>query len=169
MQHADVADAFGHLDAEQPLDRQAERHAVGLRAQVIHPLDERDHLLPLLLFGGFLDARVQVADRRRRREHGLAIELEHQPQHAVRAGVLRPHVDGHHFGLDLGHLRHRARSLTAFNKKTVTEVSQRTQSDCPNKLVVFVALYDRLRGFVIKAIHENAFSTRSQITCSSFR
>ena len=29
--------------------------------------------------------------------------FEDQPQHAMRAGVLRPHVDGHHFGLDVGH------------------------------------------------------------------
>ena len=91
------------LEAEQLLDRQAERHAVGLRAQVVHPLDERDDLLPLLLLGRLLDAGVQVADGRRRRQDGLAVELEHQPQHAVRAGVLRPHVDGHRFGADLRH------------------------------------------------------------------
>ena len=33
----------------------------------------------------------------------LAVELEHQPQHAVRAGVLRPHVDGHRFAANLRH------------------------------------------------------------------
>ena len=103
MQHADVAHPLRDLEAEQLLHRHAERHAVGLRAQVVHPLDERDHLLPLLLLGGLLDAGVEVADGRRRREHRLAVELEHQPQHAVRAGVLRPHVDGHRFGADLGH------------------------------------------------------------------
>ena len=32
----------------------------------------------------------------------LAVELEHQPQHAVRAGVLRPHVDGHRLGANSG-------------------------------------------------------------------
>ena len=45
---------------------------------------------------------VSAADDR------LADELQHQPQHAVRAGVLRPHVDGHRLGaqlrvLELGH------------------------------------------------------------------
>ena len=96
------ANALGQFDAEQRLHREAERHAVGLRAQVVHPLDERNHLLPLLLLGGLLDAGVQVADRRRRREHRFAVELEHEPQHAVRAGVLGPHVDGHRFGANLG-------------------------------------------------------------------
>ena len=35
----------------------------------------------------------------------LADELQHQPQHAVRAGVLRPHVDGHRFGAKFRHRR----------------------------------------------------------------
>ena len=52
------------LDAEQPLDREAERQAVRLRAEVVHALDERDDLLPLLLLGGLLDAGVQEADGR---------------------------------------------------------------------------------------------------------
>ena len=37
------------------------------------------------------------------RPDDLAVELQHQPQHAVRAGVLRPHVDGHRFGAKLRH------------------------------------------------------------------
>ena len=44
------------------------------------------------------------------RDDRLAVELEHQPQHAVRAGVLRPHVDGHRLGANL---RHRSRELAA--------------------------------------------------------
>ena len=65
-QDADVLHALRHpvLDAEQPLDREAERERVGLRAEVVHPLDERDDLLPLLLLGGLLDAGVQEADGR---------------------------------------------------------------------------------------------------------
>ena len=66
-QHADVHHALGHLDTEHLLDGQTERQAVGLRAQVVHPLHERNHLLPFLLLGGLLDARVQVSDRRCRR------------------------------------------------------------------------------------------------------
>ena len=36
-------------------------------------------------------------------DDGLAVELQHEPQHAVRAGVLRPHVDGHRLGAKFGH------------------------------------------------------------------
>ena len=64
-QDADHHRAVGHLEAEQLLDRQAKHEAVGLRAQVVHALDERDDLLPLLLLGGLLDAGVQVPDRGR--------------------------------------------------------------------------------------------------------
>ena len=106
-EHADVLHALGHLDVEQPLDREAERQAVGLGAEVVHPLDERDDLLPLLLLGGLLDAGVQVADRGVGGDDGLAGQLQHQPQHAVRAGMLRPHVDGHRFRAQFsGHSSH---------------------------------------------------------------
>ena len=94
-QHPDVHHALGRLDIEHLLDGQTERQAVGLRAQVVHPLHERNHLLPFLLLGGLLDARVQVSDRRVGVDDNLSGQLQHQPQHAVRAGVLRPHVHGH--------------------------------------------------------------------------
>ena len=112
----------------------AERHAVGLRAQVVHPLDERDDLLPLLLLGRLLDAGVEVADGRRDREDRLAVELQHQPQHAVRAGVLGPHVDGHHFGLDLRHVtvaaaprphRRDSRSFSTFSRNSASRHLER--------------------------------------------
>ena len=103
--------ALRHLEAEQLLDAQRVGQAVRLRGQVVHPLDERDHLLPLLLLGGLLDAGVQVADRRHHRLDDLAIELQHQAQHAVRAGVLRPHVDGHRFGAQFSHGRTHAVSV----------------------------------------------------------
>ena len=103
QQHADPLDALRHLEAQQLLDRQHVAERVRVRAQVVHALDERDHLLPLLLLHRLLDAGVQVADGRRDRQHGLAVQLQHQAQHAVRAGVLRPHVDGQHLGAQLRH------------------------------------------------------------------
>ena len=108
------------LEPEQPLDRQAEREAVRLRAEVVHPLDERDDLLPLLLLGGLLDAGMQEPDRRIERDDGLAVELEHQPQHAMRAGVLRPHVDGHRLGANLRHLYTGITGITGLAKRSVS-------------------------------------------------
>ena len=64
---------------------------------------------------------VEVADDRLAAQHFLAAQLEHQPQHAMRARVLRTHVDDHRLilgridgevaelgGLGLAHPQHRA-------------------------------------------------------------
>jgi hypothetical protein len=104
QEHANPFHAIGHFEAEKLLHRQAVRVGIGLRAEVVHPLDERNHLLKFLLLGGLFDAGVQVSDRRCRRHDRLTIELEHQPEHSVSAGVLRPHIDGHRFRAELGHL-----------------------------------------------------------------
>jgi hypothetical protein len=42
-----------------------------------------------------LGAAVQVADVRLDLRDDLAVGPQHQPEHAVRAGMLRPHVDEH--------------------------------------------------------------------------
>jgi hypothetical protein len=100
-EHADVLDALRHLEPEQLFDGERVGQAVALRAQVIHALDERDDLLPLLLLGGLFDPGVQVADGRNHRLDDFSIELEHEPQHTVGAGVLGPHVDRHRFSADV--------------------------------------------------------------------
>ena len=64
---------------------------------------------------------VQVADDRLAAQHRLALQLEHQAQHAVRRRVLRTHVDDHRLivvgvvgevaeqrGLGLAHAQHGA-------------------------------------------------------------
>ena len=69
-QDADVPDPLRHGSMPSSCSTdEAERQAVGLGAEVVHALDERDHLLPLLLLGRLLDAGVQEArssGRRRR-------------------------------------------------------------------------------------------------------
>jgi hypothetical protein len=102
-QHPNALHPLRHLNAEQLLDRQGEGEAIGLGVEIVHALDQRDHLLPLLLLGGLLDAGMEIANRGRHGHHRFAIELQHQPQHAMRAGVLRPHVDGHRLGSDVCH------------------------------------------------------------------
>ena len=81
------------LDAEQPLHRQAVRGLVEERRQVVHPGAERDALRPGAELHVLLDAGVQVADDRPQLGHGLAVQGQDQPEHAVRGRVLRAHVD----------------------------------------------------------------------------
>jgi hypothetical protein len=60
--------------------------------QVVHPGHERDALGPVAVLDVLLDAGVQIADHRAHLDAGLPLEFQHQPEHAVRGGVLRTHV-----------------------------------------------------------------------------
>ena len=94
-QHPDGVGPLGDLvgDAEQLLHRQAVRRLVEDRRQVVHPGHERGALGPVAVLEVLLDAGVQVADDRAGLGDRLALELQDQPQHAVRGRVLRAHVD----------------------------------------------------------------------------
>ncbi len=94
-QHADVLRALGDLKLQQLLDCEAVGEVVGHRAEIVDAVGERDDLLVELGLAGLLDAGVQVADVGRERDDGLAIDLEHQAEHAVGRGMLRAHVEDH--------------------------------------------------------------------------
>ncbi len=49
-------------------------------------------------FRGLLNAGVQETNIGHGLNDGLALDSQYQAQHAMRAGVLRPHIDGH--GID---------------------------------------------------------------------
>ena len=93
VDHAQVLGARRHLDSEQRLDRAAERHRVEVVGEVVHPLDDGDHLPVGLVLGGLLDPGVDVADDRLDVAHDLALERREQPQHAVGGGVVGPDVE----------------------------------------------------------------------------
>ena len=95
MQHADPHGPRRQLEAEQLLGGQAEHQLVEDRRGVVHAGDVGAALEVGERLARLLHAGVQVADDRLGAQHGLAVELEHEAQHAVGAGVLRPHVDDH--------------------------------------------------------------------------
>jgi hypothetical protein len=94
-EHADDAGPLGDLvgDAEELLDRQAVGGLLEHRGEVVHPGAEGHALHPGAELHVLLDAGVQVADARAGLGDGLAVELEDEPEHAVRRRVLRAHVD----------------------------------------------------------------------------
>jgi hypothetical protein len=83
------------IDPEQLLGRHREHELVAERAEVVHARDVGTALHERQLLTGLLHAGVEVTDDRLAAQHGLALQFEHQPQHPVRRGVLRPHVDDH--------------------------------------------------------------------------
>ena len=95
-----VARAARHLDRHQLLDRLAVADVVGRGRHVVHPVGQQDDLRPVAVLAQFLDAAVEVADHDLGVDDLLAIEPQHDPQHAVRARMLRPHVDHQLVGVE---------------------------------------------------------------------
>ena len=102
------------VDAEQLLGGHREHQLVEERAEVVHPGDVGAALQVGQRLAGLLHPGVQVADDRLAAQDGLALQLEHEAQHAVGAGVLRPHVDDHRLVLVAGRPGgHRAAAASA--------------------------------------------------------
>ena len=102
---ADVAGAAGHLDLHQLLDGLAVAQIVRGRRHVVHPVGQQNDLRPVPVLAQLLDAAVDVADDDVGVDHPLAVEPQHHPEHAMRAGVLRAHVDDELVGVEDGQCR----------------------------------------------------------------
>ena len=100
--HADVLRAHRHVDAEQLLDRQAVGVLVAHHRHVVEPVHVRQRLDVGARLGELLGRAVQQADVRVGALDHLAVELEHQAQHAVRRRMLRAEVQ--RVVLDLSHV-----------------------------------------------------------------
>ena len=92
-----------HLDAEQFFDRQAERVLLIHRRDIIEPVEIRHRLQIGLVLDQLLGAAMQQTDMRVDALDHLAVELEHQPQHAMRGRMLRPEIDGEIAERGFGH------------------------------------------------------------------
>ena len=97
---AHVARAPRHLDRHQLLDGLAVADVVGRRRDVVHPVGQQDDLRPVAVLAQLLDAAVQVADDDVGVDDLLAVEAQHHAQHAVRARMLRAHVDHQLVGVE---------------------------------------------------------------------
>ena len=64
------------------------------RRDVVEPVEIRDRLQIGLVLDQLLGAAMQQPDMRIDALDDLAVELQHQPQHAVRRRMLRPEIDG---------------------------------------------------------------------------
>ena len=93
-QHANELAALGHLDAQQLFGRQAKGVLLIHRRDVIEPVEIGHRLQIGLVFDQLLGAAMQEADMRIDALDDLAVEFEHQAQHAVRGRMLRPEIDG---------------------------------------------------------------------------
>ena len=97
-QDADHPRPLGNLHLHQPLDGERVGEIHVQRREVVDAIGQRDGLPVGLALHRLLDAGVQVADLRLARKDRLAVQFEDEPQDAVRARMLRPHVDLHPAG-----------------------------------------------------------------------
>ena len=91
----DVFGAARDLDIEQLLEGHDRRPLVEQRADVLERVRVADGLVVVGVLAQLLDAAVEVAQDRIEVHDLLAVELEDDPEHAVRRRVLRAHVDEH--------------------------------------------------------------------------
>src|SRR3979411_1337057 len=68
------------------------------RADVVDAIGVGHEAVIADLLGYFLDGAMEIADVRNRLAHYLAVGAHDEAQHAVRGGMLRPHVQRHFFG-----------------------------------------------------------------------
>ena len=99
--HPQVLRPRRDLDAQQPLRRQGEAEVVAERREVVHPVRVGDALLVVVPLEVLLEAGVQEADVRPAAAHDLAVQVQHQAEHAVGGGVLGPHVQLHGLVVEL--------------------------------------------------------------------
>jgi hypothetical protein len=92
-QHAQPLAALRRLDAEQLLDRHAEREVREDRRVVVEPVGVRDRLVPRSRLALLLEAAVQVADHHVDVDDVLAVELDEELHRAVRGRMRRTHVE----------------------------------------------------------------------------
>ena len=96
----DGADIFGpdrHGDIEELFHGPHIGIVVGHGADIVEPVRMGDDLHVGQALGQFLDAPMQVAEVRRGLDDPFAVQLQHDPQDAVGAGMLRSHVQEQFF------------------------------------------------------------------------
>ena len=81
--------AARHLDAEQFFGGETEGVLLVHRRDIVEPVEIRDRLQIGLVLDQLLGAAMQETDMRIDARDHLAVEFQHQTQHAVRRRMLR--------------------------------------------------------------------------------
>ena len=91
-QHADVLGAPGHLEVEQLLGGHDRHRLAEQRGDVLERVALADGVVPVAVLADLLDAAVEVAEDRVEVDDPLAVDLEHDAQHAVVDGCCGPRL-----------------------------------------------------------------------------
>ena len=105
IEHADELAAARHGHADEALDRERIGMLLVHRRDIVEPVEIGHGLEVGLGLDQFLGAAMQQADMRIDALDDLAVELQHEAQHAVRGRVLRAEIDREIADIVLGHDR----------------------------------------------------------------
>ena len=94
-QHTQPLGLRRNLQAKKLLHGQGIGRVIGHRREIVDAVGQRHDLLVKLRLAGLLDARMQIADVRGKRDDGFAVDLDDKAQHTMGRGMLWPHVDDH--------------------------------------------------------------------------
>ena len=100
-QDAEMAGLLAHLIFHELLDGQRPAEVHVHRGEVVHPVGVGNKLPVGDVLADLLGAAVQIADVGLDLRDDLPVGPQHEPQNAVRGGMLRPHVDEHLVGADV--------------------------------------------------------------------
>ena len=92
---ADRFSARRNFPAHQFFDRERVGHIIREWREIIEPIGIRHELIVLHVLGDLLVAAMEKTDIGRGFGDDLAIQLQHEPQNAVRGRMRRPHVKHH--------------------------------------------------------------------------
>jgi len=93
-QHAQILAAQRHFEIKQLFDGQHETVLFAHWRNIIEPVEIGQRLKIGLVFDEFFGAAVQQPDMRIDAFDDLAIQLQNEPQYAVRRRMLRTEIDG---------------------------------------------------------------------------
>ena len=124
--HPDVLGADRHVDAEQLLDGQAVGVLVAHHRDVVQPVHVGQRLDVGARLGELFGGAMQEADVRIGALDHLAVELEHEAQHAVRRRMLRPEVDVEVADVGFRHVsvQRRAKTLSQWERVAAKQMGE---------------------------------------------
>ena len=88
------------IKLDQRFNRQAIAEIVAQVVQVVHAVGHDQGFFIRFSFHILFNARMKEADVWYTVDDDLTVQLEKQPQHAVRARMLRPHIQDHRLAID---------------------------------------------------------------------
>ena len=84
--------SLGYRHTNQLLHGTHVRIVIGHGTRVIQTIGMRNYLHVVQAFRQLLDTTVQITQIRNGLGHSLTIKFQHNPQHTMRARMLRPHI-----------------------------------------------------------------------------